>query len=413
MRNVMTRLKESLTNNIGIKVTAVVVAAIVWLAIVNVNDPEKTITIYNIPITMVNEEAITDLGMVYNVESKDSINLTIAGKRSVVGDLSADDFVATASLAELSKVNAIPIEVTARNSSVARKITIVKQSLNTVKVSVENIETQTFDIEVEYKGSTANGYVVGNATLSKKTVNIKAPESVLDKVERVVAVCNLESTSTDLEKKCSIVLYDKRGNTIKSKKITMSVKNVVVNVDILKEKEVPLNITVNGKPADGYMVLETTFSSETVKLVGYEDELDAIESIDINNEISISGRKNDLNSEVDLKKYLPAGVWINGDSTVSVNINIIKLKTKDFNIDSKDIKIENIDKDLSAEISSKSIKVTLRGQNSVIDKINTDDIKISIDLKGKGKGTSKVKATVELPDDVELMENITIKVKLK
>ena len=97
MKKTMTKIRESLTNNVGIKIVAVLVAAIVWLAVININDPEKTIIIYNIPITVTNEDVITDMGMVYTLESKNSINITVSGKRSNVSDLSADDFTATAS----------------------------------------------------------------------------------------------------------------------------------------------------------------------------------------------------------------------------------------------------------------------------------------------------------------------------
>ena len=50
MKKMLTKLKMSLTNNIGLKFLAVLIALVLWLAIVNVNDPEKTITVSNIPI---------------------------------------------------------------------------------------------------------------------------------------------------------------------------------------------------------------------------------------------------------------------------------------------------------------------------------------------------------------------------
>ena len=55
MKKMLTKLKMSLTNNIGLKFLAVLIALVLWLAIVNVNDPEKTITVSNIPISVTNE----------------------------------------------------------------------------------------------------------------------------------------------------------------------------------------------------------------------------------------------------------------------------------------------------------------------------------------------------------------------
>ena len=124
MKKMLTKLKMSLTNNIGLKFLAVLIALVLWLAIVNVNDPEKTITVSNIPISVTNESAITSRDMVYNVKSEQYLNITVSGKRSIVSNLSAEDFRATASLKELSKVNSIPVDVTTKNASLGRKITI-------------------------------------------------------------------------------------------------------------------------------------------------------------------------------------------------------------------------------------------------------------------------------------------------
>lgn len=61
MKKAMMKIKASLTNNVGIKVIAVVIAALIWLMIVNISDPEKTVIIYNIPINVTHEEVITDM----------------------------------------------------------------------------------------------------------------------------------------------------------------------------------------------------------------------------------------------------------------------------------------------------------------------------------------------------------------
>ncbi|MFQ9515843.1 MAG: YbbR-like domain-containing protein [Eubacterium sp.] len=413
MKNVMIKLKMSLTNNWGIKITAVIVAAIVWLAVVNVSDPEKTIIIYNVPITMTNEETITDMGMVYNLETKNSVNITVSGKRSIVSNLTADDFTATASLAELSQVNAIPVEVTANSNSIGRKITIVKQSMQTVTVSVEEIEKQEFHVEVEFNGKAADGYVPGNYSLSKNTINIKAPTSILDKIARVVAVCDLDENSSDISQKCELVLYDKRGKTVKDKNIKMSSNKVTIYVNILKEKEVPVNINSVGEPADGYYISQITLTPNTVKLVGAEEVLKDIERLDIDDNIDIAGEKKDVTKKIDLSKYLPDGVSIDGESEIQVLIEIDQLDTKTYTIKAEDIEVNNLKDGLSLNISEKSVKVTLRGEKSVMEKVSANSIKASIDLKGYGKGTSKVPLSIVIPDGTELTEQVSVKIKIK
>lgn len=45
MKKVMIKIKESLTHNVGIKIIAVIVATLVWLTVINITDPEKTIVL--------------------------------------------------------------------------------------------------------------------------------------------------------------------------------------------------------------------------------------------------------------------------------------------------------------------------------------------------------------------------------
>ena len=46
MKSVTKKLRESITNNIMLKIAAVFIAALIWLAVVNLSDTTKTITIY-------------------------------------------------------------------------------------------------------------------------------------------------------------------------------------------------------------------------------------------------------------------------------------------------------------------------------------------------------------------------------
>ena len=49
MKKAMMKIRASLTHNVGMKIVAVIVAALIWLTVINITDPEKTIVIYNVP----------------------------------------------------------------------------------------------------------------------------------------------------------------------------------------------------------------------------------------------------------------------------------------------------------------------------------------------------------------------------
>lgn len=417
MKKMLTKLKMSLTNNIGLKFLAVLIALVLWLAIVNVNDPEKTITVSNIPISVTNESAITSRDMVYNVKSEQYLNITVSGKRSIVSNLLAEDFRATASLKELSKVNSIPVDVTTKNASLGRKITIVKQSAQTILVDVENVEEKDFtDLVVEYTGKVADGYVAGLSSMSTDEVTVKAPTSIIDKIKKVAVRCSLDGTNTNISKKCPVILYDKNDKEIKSDEIELSDKKIRVNVNVLRAKQVPIS-TINkdelGKPADGYVVDDVILSSDSITVYGSEESLDSIESLDIQDDIDVSDAKGDVTQNIDVTGKLPKGLSVSGESTITVKVLIKKLITRTFEYDASEVSLNDLSSDLDVQLVTKKVKVTLQGEEEVISQLTKDDIAISADLGKVKEGTTTVHVDVAVPDNTTLMNNVTIKIKAK
>ena len=417
MKKMLTKLKMSLTNNIGLKFLAVLIALVLWLAIVNVNDPEKTITVSNIPISVTNESAITSRDMVYNVKSEQYLNITVSGTRSIVSNLSAEDFRATASLKELSKVNSIPVDVTTKNASLGRKITIVKQSAQTILVDVENVEEKDFtDLVVEYTGKVADGYVAGLSSMSTDEVTVKAPTSIIDKIKKVAVRCSLDGANTNISKKCPVILYDKNDKEIKSDEIELSDKKIRVNVNVLRAKQVPIS-TINkdelGKPADGYVVDDVILSSDSITVYGSEESLDSIESLDIQDDIDVSDAKGDVTQNIDVTGKLPKGLSVSGESTITVKVVIKKLITRTFEYDASEVSLNDLSSDLDVQLVTKKVKVTLQGEEEVISQLTKDDMAISADLGKVKEGTTTVHVDVAVPDNTTLMNNVTIKIKAK
>ena len=51
-------IKERVTHNFGLKVLSLVLAAMLWLVVINSQDPVETITFENIPVTIINEGSL-------------------------------------------------------------------------------------------------------------------------------------------------------------------------------------------------------------------------------------------------------------------------------------------------------------------------------------------------------------------
>ena len=60
------KIKRAFTDNIGLKILAAVFAVGLWLIVVNVDNPNQTRT-FSAPVTVINEEVLTEAGRYYTI----------------------------------------------------------------------------------------------------------------------------------------------------------------------------------------------------------------------------------------------------------------------------------------------------------------------------------------------------------
>ena len=108
-------MRKRITKNLALKILAFLIAAFLWLVVVNIDDPVDDKTFSNIPVQVTHEEVITDNNNTYQiVDNTQEINVTVTAQRSVLDKIKAEDIVATANMKELTLRTQVPIEVTVK-----------------------------------------------------------------------------------------------------------------------------------------------------------------------------------------------------------------------------------------------------------------------------------------------------------
>ena len=132
-------MKKWLTNNLALKVISILVAMVLWLIVVNIDDPDKTRTFTNIEVQVLNQDAIEDSGKVYNIlDNSNMITVDVIGPRSYLKDLTASDIVATADLEQVDlDMGLVKINVGVTKSS--DKFTSVTSRTMNMKVCIEEL----------------------------------------------------------------------------------------------------------------------------------------------------------------------------------------------------------------------------------------------------------------------------------
>ena len=87
-------------NNLGFKLLAFCIAFLIWVIVINIEDPVEKKIYKDIPVEILNEDTIQSLDQVYEVVSGNTVNITVKAKRSLLKVIRSSDLKATADLSE-------------------------------------------------------------------------------------------------------------------------------------------------------------------------------------------------------------------------------------------------------------------------------------------------------------------------
>ncbi len=377
-------MKERLTRNTGLKILSLLVAFLVWVVILNVDDPVIPKTFRDIPVTTINESVLAQKDKVYDVVSGDTVNVQVKAKRSVMETLDNSDFQAIADLSKLSLVYAVPIDVSV--PGYGDRVEIVKENY-TMQVSLENREEKQLKINVVTTGTVAEGSYINEKTTSPNIIKVSGAESLIDKVNEVVVEVNVNNERESFKKTAIPKVYDKNGTLMDSGNMTLSYDEVDVSVELLKTKTVNLFIELKGTPYFGYRYKDFEFEPKQVVIAGEQSELDKVQYI--MGEYNIDYKREDIEDVVNIADFIKNDViLIDDNKNAVVNIHIEKLKSKDINLSSSDIDLKNLPPGLAANVNSTDdIQIEVLGEEALLSDINKYNLKPYIDLSDSGIGT--------------------------
>ena len=209
-------MKENLMHNIGLKLLAFLFAFMLWLLVVNIDNPVMSETFDDIPVTVEHSEVVTQNQRSYQVlDGTDTVSVTVSATRSVLQDIRAENIVATADMRELYLESQVPIEV----SIPGFEIKDATATPRNMQVKIEQNKSDTFPITVSTKGTVRDGYELGTVQADPERVTLNGPESVIDRISKVVAEVNVSGLSADASIDASLTYYDEDNNEISAEQL--------------------------------------------------------------------------------------------------------------------------------------------------------------------------------------------------
>lgn len=415
-------LLKSFTKNIGYKILAVIFAFTLWLIVYNIDDPVKARTLI-LNVNVANTSYLENLNKYYEViDGTNKVSITVKAPRSMWEELDETDFTAVANLNninidETGTVGTVPIEITCKETSDKINVTATNKIC---KIALENLKSQQFVISAEAVGTVSEGHALGKVEVTSPTsIKVSGPESLVKSIAGIVATIDVDGMYMTYKDDVVPVLYDAEGKEIDTTRLSLSDSVVWVQAEILKVKEVPISVKPEGTPAKGHVVTAITSSPTTVKIKGSSSILNAATAIEIPSElIRIEGAKEDVKATIDITDYLPEGTeLLDADkSTVEITVSVEAVKSKNFNVPTKDIIVTGLAEELDLAYTSDSVTITLSGLEADIKKLTDRSFALSIDAEGLTAGSHQVKLNVDVDDAkytyTEMNVSITISEKV-
>ena len=158
---------------------------------------------------------------------------------------------------------------------------------------------------------------MGELKANPEKIKISGPESVIDSIDKVVALVDVSGQSKDEEKEAELILYDNNGKIVDSTQIENNLgdEGLKVQITMLQTKSIPVEFDTSMiGTASGYHFSGITIQPESIQIVGTEEQLAMVDSIEIPaEELAEDGLDQTIEKTVDIANYLP--YWAKTDRT--------------------------------------------------------------------------------------------------
>lgn len=410
------RLGKKITNNFGLKLLATLFAVVLWIVVINIDNPTN-VQPFTTSITTENTDYLTEQNKYFEaLDGKNTITFYASAERSVLSEMTNSDFSAVADMEKIeynenTGTYRVPVTITPKRYT--NKVTITSRQLY-LEVVLGDLGTCQKVIVPNTKGTVADGCALGNLEIvGSNLLKVSGPATIISQIDSAVATINIDGVSTDVADSVVPVLYDAAGNAIDTTRLTLSLDTVAVSAQILSTKDVSLEFTTTGKVADDYMVTGIEYPLDTVRIKGESAIINPVNKITIPAEVlDVTDIKEDLVTTVDISSYLPSGtsLVLASDAKVEVTVKVEPVMSRTFEVPIANLTVENLRQAYLLEFEEDVVAVEISGPESVLSELKAKNITGTVNANGLGRGKHRLTVDFALEEYCWLTESVKVPV---
>ena len=405
-KKIANQMQRLLTYNTGLKCLSVVAAVLLWLLVVNLDDPTQSRN-FTATVSLINESKLTQQGKYYELPDGNTVTFRVTARRSVIEDLSSGDFLAVADFERLEDDVRIPIEITVKRHANAVRLSSKTHYLT---VKVEELSETTFVIQPTASGKVAEGFAVGDMTVSPDIVTVQGPADLVSTIDSAKVKVDVSGQMEDFNASLVPKYYNKTGQEIDTTALKLSTESVEVAVDMQSVQEVKLLVETSGELAKDLELGSITTDPQSIKLRGQPDLINSISTITIPADvINLSELKGDFETTVDILSYIPKGLSLadNTSSQVTIKVEVLSESSKSFTVNTSNLTLRNIGPGLTGIFEEPSVEVKISGLESALKELDEKTLAGYVDVSGLTEGIHSVSVMLELDEGLSASKATT------
>ena len=390
-----------------VKLVCVFISFSLWFYVTNVENPNRTVTIRSVPVTIKNANNLKKVGLVLVPNEDYTINIKIEGQANDVYSAKAKDFKLVADLKDYALKkgnNTVPIKVI----NYPEGIKIKNKDLLSLNLQVEKYEKKEFEVRNNVSYDLKSGYKFKSEVITPSKVTVSGPKSLVDSVSKVALIGTVENVTDRYSGTFQLRAYDENNNEITG--VNLSSATAVLTIEANSSKEVNVKVNYSGVLKEGVSIQKTILSKEKVIITGDSETLKSIDYIETQ-PIDLSYITKSTTVTTNL--LIPRGLRCN-DSSINVSFEIEDSSSVNKTFDN--VSINYIDKnDIFDYDMPDSVSITVIGKNSDIESIKLEDIKVTASLKNitEERENQSVSWSATIDNSNVIIENNTGTVSIK
>ncbi len=394
-------IKSFFTKNTAIKVIALVFAVLLWGYVLTDQKPVRTKIIPDVATSFEGEAELIAQGFCVRGDRSEilqNVSATVRAQITNYAYISASSINATVSLRNISQARVYDLPIQATVSSGLGTV----QSLTpaTVQVEIDTLVTKTIPITTSFSGELPEGYWADMDALTATTrLDITGPKTDISNIMRAECVVDLTDRTSTIYSTFDVVFFDKNDQRVSSDIIVGTLPSSTVRLPIYPIKNVPVDVESALVGADNlaanHEIIKAVSTPATIRLVGDQDTLDKIDSIQIE-PIAVNGM--DQTKTVVGKLILPENVRLLDEETVSILLEVREMVvSKTF--EQLEVHVLGEQSRTEAALNPSTVDLTIEGRYSLVNMLTRSDVNVSVDVTGLTTGTYQLPISLLIRDE--------------